>query len=683
MVGWLMAEDALERIELMHPCLYMNQAQIDLAKNNIAKHEWAAKTFQEMKLSADKMEQMKLPVFDTAWWQEAKTKDWRTTYPENMQHSYFVPRPAADAAFNSAIVYALGGGDIYGERVKKVLLYYTTYAFESDQPDTGMNYSIWGSNLLYAYDLTYDRFTPDERVKMDDFFKRLIESVAARDEWWIATGTGGRHNNHYAWHKLMMAQYGLFYGKDEWVTRAIESQDGFRELLEVGLLDKGLWFESSLNYHYVAISAMLDVARMFRNSGYPLDLYTHKFANGRTLEDGLSGMIQILFPDTSIPTTGDCYGGTSRLMGSPFYETAWRIYHKPMYEWLIQGMKPGRESLFREDGGFGLQVPGSRVGPPGAEARNPKPETLKPRTVKPPSVESRVFPQHGYVMLRSVEGTKYWGSDSWAAFLNFGVNSVHSHADKMNLILFGKGTVLAVDPEAHASAQHAFSSQVQKELNRATVCHNTIMVDGQGNGGISENLSLLDFQRTPEVKTATIADLKGLVYPGVKLQRTVCVTADYVLDVFQAVSDTEHTYDWLFHTRDDEGKTRMYGGFQPTTLPDAVPWTWLKNPRSATKDDSWHADWRQGDVYFRLNMLGVPGTEVILCDFPKNDKFEPPAVPMVIARRKGKSAMFIALYQAEKRDLGVASVTVGTEQTLKVRVSVDGKAREHSVSILR
>ena len=306
---------------------------------------------------------------------------------------------------------------------------------------------------------------------------------------------------------------------------------------------------------------------------------------------------------------------------------------------------------------------------------------LQPATLNPPGVESRVFPEHGHVILRSIEGKGYWDSDSWAAFLSFDLNSVHAHADKMEMILFGRGKLLAVDPEARASVQHAFSSQVQRELNRATICHNTLMVDGKNQPGIGEKLSLLDFERTPDAKTATIADLKGLVYPGVKMQRTVIVTEHYVLDVFQAVSDTEHTYDWLLHARDDEGKTRIYGGFQPTTLPETVPWSWLRNPRSAVLDRSWHADWRQGDVRFRLNMLGSPGTEVILCDFPKNDKFEPPPVPMVIARRKAKSVTFVALYQAEKKNLPSAHVSVdGTKDgSIGVILQVAGKVTNHIV----
>ncbi len=662
---------------IAHPCLYLNQHMIDVAKDNIAHQEWAANTFQEMKLSADKLEQMQLPVFDTAWWQEAKKKDWHDIYPENQNHTYFVPRPATDLAFQSALVYALGGGDAYGDRAKKVLLHYTGYSFEPNHPDVGLNYAIWGINLFYAYDLTYDRFTPEEHAKVDDFFTRMVEAIAAQDDWWCKTGTGGWHNNHYAWHKLLMAAYGLFYGKDEWVKQSIERQDGFKELIEVGLLDEGLWFESSLNYHYVAISAMMDAARIFRNSSYPLDLFTHKFAKGRSLEDGLSGMVQILFPDTSIPTTGDCYGSTSRLRGSPFYETAWQVYRRPIYAWLIQDAKPSREWLFQEDGSSKFNVQGSK-------SSDHTTLNLEHGTLNPPPAVSKVFPEHGYVMLRSVEGPEYWDSDSWAAFLNFGKSDVHTHADKMNLILFGRGKVLAVDPEAKSSAQHAFSSQVQKELNRATVCHNTVIVDGKGHPGVHDNLSLLDFRRSPDVKTATIADLNGVIYPGVKVQRTVEVTDDYVLDVFQVTSDEEHTYEWLFHTRDDEAKTCIYGGFEPASLPDALPWTWLRNPRSAILDRTWHADWRQGDVRLRLTMLGVPGTEVILCDFPKNDKFEAPAVPMLIARRKAKSAIFVALYQAEKNDLSAtADVSLAGDQTLSISVILGGKKRVHAVPILQ
>jgi len=37
------------------------------------------------------------------------------------------------------------------------------------------------------------------------------------------------------------------------------------------------------------------------------------------------------------------------------------------------------------------------------------------------------------------------------------------------------------------------------------------------------------------------------VYPGVRLDRTVVVTPDLILDVFRAVGESEHVYDWAVH----------------------------------------------------------------------------------------------------------------------------------------
>jgi hypothetical protein len=364
-------------------------------------------------------------------------------------------------------------------------------------------------------------------------------------------------------------------------------------------------------------------------------------------------MLQVAFPDTLVPPIGDTYGGLTRLANVQQYEYAWQAYRKPVYAWLLSQTqrRPDYSMLFREH---------------------------EPSAGEPPAVKSRDFPEHGHVMLRSIEGKEYWGSDSWAAFLSYELDSVHSHRDKLDFILFGRGKLLAPDCEARSSAAHAFSSQIQGELNRTTVCHNTLMVDGRSHQGIKEKLSLLEFKRSPEVKTATAADLRGLVYPGVKMQRTIAVTDDYVLDVFQVTSETEHTFDWLFHAVDDDGKTAIEGDFRPFTLPAEPPWTWLKNAQSAKMDGTWQADWTQGDVRFRLTMLGAPGTEVIECDFPRNDRFEAPAFPMLMVRRTGKSVVYVALYQAEKHDLPPAEISLSYEgKKLKVSVAIAGRTTEH------
>lgn len=645
---------------IAHPCLLLNDHRIEVAKSNIAQHEWAQQVYHELRLSADKLKEMQLPKFETAWWQEASKKHYRETHAVVYRHAALVPKPPIDLAWRSALVYSLGGTQEYADRAKNVLLHYTKLRFLAEShPDSGLFYSTWGILAIQAYDMLYHDFTPEERAKVDDFFKRMVWAVADNDDLWIKHNFGGRYNNHMAWHKLMMLSYGLFYGEQKWIDRAMESDQGIRDLIENGFRDEGTWFESSLNYHFVALTALLIAADQMRVSGYPLDLYTHKFAGGRTLEQGFSGILQVAFPDTVVPPIGDTYGGLIRLADVQQYEYAWQAYRKPVYAWLLSksNRKPDYVRLFREH---------------------------EPSDGEAPAVKSRDFPEHGHVMLRSIEGKEYWDSDSWAAFLSYELDSVHAHRDKFDFNLFGRGKLLALDSEARASAAHAFSSQIQRELNRTTVCHNTLMVDGKDHAGIREKLSLLEFRRTREVKTATVADLKGLVYPGVRMQRTIAVTDDYVLDVFQAASDTERTFDWLFHARDDAGRTEMDGEFRPFEFPAGPPWTWLKNPQSAKMDGSWQADWTQGDVRFRLTMLGVPGTEVIRCDFPKNDRFEAPPIPMLMVRRTGKSAVYVALYQAERHDLPPAEVSMSEgNSALRVSVRLLGKTTENTIKLLR
>jgi hypothetical protein len=154
-----------------------------------------------------------------------------------------------------------------------------------------------------------------------------------------------------------------------------------------------------------------------------------------------------------------------------------------------------------------------------------------------------------------------------------------------------------------------------------------------------------------------------------------------VLDVFQASSDEAHDYDWLFHSLDDEGTTRIDADFQPVDFPDIAPWNWLRDARSVDIDGTWHAEWRQGDLRFRMTMPGVKGTTVTTCGFPSTDLIEPPFIPMLIVRRSGKSALFAALYQAERHDLPLVNLTCSEDRygMLRFTVKLSGVYREHLI----
>ena len=72
-----------------------------------------------------------------------------------------------------------------------------------------------------------------------------------------------------------------------------------------------------------------------------------------------------------------------------------------------------------------------------------------------------LWPEMGYVALRSNAGTNYWSGQGWSLFATFSGQPVHEHADKLSLILFADGHLWLPDSEAKPSAEHAFSSITQ------------------------------------------------------------------------------------------------------------------------------------------------------------------------------------------------------------------------------
>ncbi len=638
-----------------HPRLLTDPAGIQLARERLKTEPWAPPVLEALKKEARALGSEELPVFEKAWWGEASKKRWQDTYPEINHHTMFAVCGPALRSADAALLYALTGKPEDAALARRVLLHYTGYEFFAKHPDVGLNWSIWCLRLLHAYDIVYDTLSDADRAKIDDFFERAMEAVKENDEWWVENNPGGMFNNHFAWHKLFIGSRGLLYGRPELVDYAMESNQGIRELIENGARDDGLWFESSLNYHFTAVDAISEFARELRNAGSTIDLWNRRFANGRSLRGLLTAPIGPLFPDETLPTIGDCYGRRMKLEQVKWYWAAYDAYRLPEIAWILRNVKqPPAEALFLEH---------------------------LPVSPAAPAMATRIWPEHGYIALRTQEGTDYWRGDGFSVFLSFDLNSIHSHADKFDLMAYARGAHIAVDPEALSTAQHAFSSRIQSELNRATVCHNTLMVDGRSHAGTGQKLELVGFVNEPGLKIATIADTQGTIYPGVKLSRTVAATPEYVLDIFQAASEEEHVYDYLFHGVDDDGRFSGDGEFTPAEFPSQPPWNWLRNARERSVDETWTVTAKQDDLTSHLTMVGCPRTTLTLCEFPRKDTFEKPSVPMLIARREANSTVFVSVLQAERGTPPPVSISVRDDRhnLIRIAVGVSGSVREFSV----
>ena len=86
-----------------------------------------------------------------------------------------------------------------------------------------------------------------------------------------------------------------------------------------------------------------------------------------------------------------------------------------------------------------------------------------------PAPESRIFPETGYVVLRSADGHAVFDGGPHG-FLNGG----HAHADALSLVLSIRGRPLLIDP---GTATYLADSDLRDRF-RSTAMHNAVVVDG-------------------------------------------------------------------------------------------------------------------------------------------------------------------------------------------------------------
>lgn len=611
-------------IKASGPWLFVTQEEIDRAKGRLEADEQARGILERLTAEADNHLQIQVKPLDESWWEKAKSRKWEETYPEVYENTALKPGAYAHPAATLATAWLLTGRQEYADKAIALLKNLASYSFAPEHFDVGMNYAGWGLSMLKAYDALLPVVPAAQRKVIDACMTRLARAVARNDVYWIDNNVGGGINNHLAWHKMMIGLLGMFYGRPEMVDYCLHGRRGLVSLLENGLVDNGLWCESSLNYQFAAIAPMLVVADCQRRLGRGDGLAGLVAGNGRMLKQSFDAMFQVLSADGMIPPIGDAYGHHQRLYNIRLYEVCWRIWGDSKYAWLIgHNEKPSVDLLFA---------------PP------------LPENPAAPPIGSVLLPEHGYAFLRSQQDDLYWDTDAWCAMLTYDRSGVHANADKLSLMLFGQKRMLVPDIEGRATVPHAFSSRIQRELNRGGLSHNTVMIDGGDQRCSAEMLRLVEFRDLPEEKRVTAADDKGVLYEGVRQMRTLAMTPEYVLDVFQVDCGARtRQIDWVVHVLD--GGARMaesaspdLASRRPFELPGTGAWKWLRDATSFKPGGPIAMEWQDGDVRLRLRMLDPGAERVILCGYPSTDRPDSPSVPMMMVRKNDRQAVFAAVW---------------------------------------
>ncbi len=580
---------------------------------------------------------------DESWYDAVRGRPFDAIYPEVYARTAREPAAAWHSASTLARAWALTGRAEFLTRVVAQLRAWSSYRFVVEHYDAGLNYAVWVLVALECYDFVFNELTSDDHAALAGFFGRALGAVLRNDCFWLEYGIGGGLNNHLAWHRYAAGAIALFWGETAVVDFVRNGPRSLTELAERGLCDRGLWLEGSIPYHLTAQYPIVAGLRLFRRAG--LDLPAP--AGGRSFQDFYRGLAHVVFPDLSLPPLGDAYGARTYLPDAG----AWNVAAELWPDGLAAFMLSRR-----------LKVD------PWATLTS-VPPAVPP---EPPRLASELLPEHGYAILRVPEGPP---SPSQAmVFATYDADGVHSNADKLSFMLFARGRLWLEDREAVTGAVHSFSADVQRTLNRHTICHNTLLVDWQAHRGVSEKLDLVGFRNGEKFAYVTVADLHGRLFGGVRQLRSIVLTPDACLDVLSVAADRAVTFVLPLHVAGTLAGPNL--AWRDTTLPEGRPWSWLARPRKVERAGEQSFSFAAGDDRLTVVSMCPPDTAAYLIDFPVRDDGSV-YKPLLVRTLEGTRARFVHLFFFGAGPApSVQCLDLGNDRLLQVTIVREGAPQE-------
>ena len=506
---------------------------------------------------------------------------------------------------NAAWAYALTGDEKYAAFAAKVLLGYAQRyrqypyhsASRSSKSKSGGHLfeqtlneaSTLTGTIAPAYDLIHGASVlsaGDYRTIRENLILPMLENIAKNQ-----TGK----SNWQTWHNAAMLWGGAVLGDAAWVRRAIsDPKNGFAYQMEVSVTGDGMWYENSWGYHFYTLSALVRIVEGARRLG--IDLWSHP-----DLKKMFLLPVEYAMPDRSLPRLGDDVH-TTISSASRMLEYAWHAYQDPsMLAYLPASPSWDSVQLGRA---VGKQPP-------------------------PPAQPSKVFPAAGHAILRT------GGEAGLAAAITFGpYGGFHGHFDKLSFVFFGFGKELGVDP-GRARSQ-AYRLPIHKDWYKATVGHNTVLVDRQSQRPAEGKLTAF----TVAADHAAAARCEE-AYPGVEHRRMLYLTERYLLVFDELIADQPRRFDWLYHNRGSA--VECEAAATASSPPPDPGWEYLQNVRSGASDGAVRVRFRDKDLTTHLTLAPAAGTQVLVGDGVGGSVLD--RVPLVAVGRQGRRVQFVAVLE--------------------------------------
>ena len=624
-------------------------------RQNITTYDWAKDFFENMKADVDEWrdKDLDIPEKGGGWSHNyiAPDSGRRLQYDRSSPHKHLEPTSGKyyegellDAAWreithknninlalNAALLYRLTDDEWYAEFARSVIVRYAK-SYHKYPPQGGpaglgritaqaLGEAVWLISACSTFDLLHGSPVMSDKDEKHITNKLLIPAARHIDLYVF-----GIHNIQ-VWESVAMLMAGMIAHNKPIVRKA---EEVLLENIEQGIRPEGMWYETSVGYHFYASQPFETLAVLCRNRD--LDI-----CDSPNLKRMFTVMTDLAMPDGALPALND--GGR----GSTILDNL-RPLVVAQYAFGDKSLAPAIAALFKRAGARvkDLKVFSYMDLDDAAPAWSP-PE----RSVHQPGT--------GLTALR--RGGQY-------ALLKYNPPSGgHDHADRLGLIWFAAGRELYPD-----KGTTAYGHPLYKSWYKTTEAHNTFLVDGKQQNKLE--CEALDFVETGAFTGVSARCTK--LYEGVDAMRAVVLTDHGLIDIMHLTSDTEHTYDWLIH-----------GNVPAPEAEDAFPGI-SPNPEiklaSSTPLQGEHTiSWPMDDTTNISIMLAGHSGDT-LYQGTATGFFPDEKMRVMMWRKKGKAAAFAAVSSTEE-DVAAAAVASGDIMKIslgEIQIEIDissGKIR--------
>ena len=663
----------------MREYLLLNRQDIEEIREKIEKYEWAKNLFERVKN-------------DTTFQQMSADEviDGLTANKYMWEEGRFMR--------DRSLIYALTGDDKDVPQMLAILeeRFFTNWEFKNFEPykhfaipfdfDHMVDYwMLWLylANHVHAFMLLKNCGLFDQECveKYEKVFHRILEAKKKNYSEYLEL------YNCQFWDLACLGVMGVLLEDDEAVDVAINGHYGFKQMLNK-FYDGLFWPEATVyGFHYIS-SCTIMLAEACVKNGYE-NLYEYIAPSGASIKAMFDGWIKCMFADGRIATCGQqghqaafvshleakssANLNDSFLFNNEGYrdsnklEIAYRVYRDPAYAWILS-QNPKRDTWDHSLWGHSALAYGVPL-----------------EEITPPPAKSELFPQYGAAIVRSDETENYWNSPAIAVYARDGSRQGHSQDDHYNIVLnaFNKN----IYPDWFFSWDYRGGTDPktgeqrhQSPYSGTLFGHNTVVVDGKRTD--LRSARILPLERSNEMQILRmISGVDGGAYRGVYQRRTLGVTQEYVVDMFDMRSREQHIYDYVLHSFGSlsaEGLSEyqphslqdvrdLHGFHSIDTIAESKDNLWIRPGYKGKSDGDWKATFIDDDtIGSNVFMIGEEGTQVFLTDTPyyvsPNGWDVKPMddivrkMPLLIVRREAENTMFVAVHHPFKGKAPVLDV---------------------------